>query len=93
MNIIEFKTREKQFMDWFNKVIELNFQKDVKVKSALVVWETEDKDGTCTANHARFNCDLDNFKWFNRAINEKIKELEFDVFLRKHINDYIEYIE
>lgn len=93
MKIFEFKTREKQFIDWFNKVIELNFKEGVKVKSALVIWETESKDDSCIANHARFNCDLENFKWFNHAMGEKIKEMEFDEYMRKYINEYIEYIE
>lgn len=92
MKILEFKNRKEHFKEWLKEVEEVNFQ-DAEIKSALFMWELPPtKDGYCVT-HCKYNCDLDQLKWFHRQLGERIKELEMDDFLRKHINDYIQYIE
>lgn len=89
--IVEFKSKQTRFNEWLEEVNERNF-KGKDIESAIIIWETKDKNGESTANHARFNCDLLNRKWFHRCLGENIKELEFDEYLRKHIHEYIEFI-
>lgn len=89
--IVEFKSRQTKFKEWIQEVTEENF-KDKKIESAIFMWETQDEKGYSTAHYCWFNCDLDNRKWFHRCLNEKIKEEEFDKFMREHVKDYIEII-
>lgn len=89
--IVEFKSKQTRFKEWLEEVNELNF-KDKEIESAMIIWETKDKNGESIANHVHLNCDLSNRKWFHRCLGENIKELEFDEYLRKHLNEYIEFI-
>lgn len=90
-NVIAFKSKEQQFEQWWKDVYDVNF-KNQSIKSALVIYETQDKNGY-QASHSRFSCDLTNLKWFHRCLGERIRELEFDKYLKENINKYIEYIE
>ena len=92
MKILEFKTREEQFEDWFNEVKRTNFD-GKRIESALFIWELPPTEDGYQATHCKFNCDLDQLKWFHRELGEYIKEREFDEFMKKHVNEYIEYIE
>lgn len=91
MKILEFKNRKEHFNEWLQEVKQENFI-DEEIRSALFMWELPPtKDGYCVT-HCRYNCDLDQLKWFHRQLGEKIKELEFDKYLRENIQNYIEYI-
>ena len=85
--IVEYKNRKQIFDSWFNTIYEKNF-KDNEPKSAIVIWEEPSQ-----VSFSKYKCDLDQMKWFSRQLQEYIKELEFDEFLRKNIQNYIEYIE
>lgn len=89
--IIEFKSKEQQFEQWWKDVYDTNF-KDQSIKSALVIFETADKDG-CQAHSTRFECDLLNLKWFHRCLGEFIQKADFDKWMREHVNEYIEYLD
>lgn len=92
MTIVEFKNRKEQFAEWLEVVKQENFI-DANIQSALFIWELPPTKDGYQATHCRFNCDLDTLKFFHRQLGEKIKEIEFDKFLRENINDYIQYIE
>ena len=89
--IVEFKNRKQQFDEWLKEVADVNF-KNQEINSALFIWELPPEKDGFQATHCRYNCDLSQLKWFHRQLGEKIKELEFDEFLREHIGEYIEFI-
>lgn len=91
-NIFKFKSKKQLFEEWWQEVYVANF-KNQDIKSALIIYETADEKGEPLASHCRFNCDMTNLQWFNRCLGEKIKEMEFDKFMKEHINEYIEYID
>lgn len=89
--ILEFKSKKQKFTEWLKDIKKVNFDNN-DINSALFIWELPpDKDGYQTT-HCRFNCDLDQLKFFHRQLGEFIKELEFDKYLTEHIGDYIELI-
>lgn len=88
--IVKFLNKQQQFEKWLDDVKKENFKE--APPSALIIWEVSNKLGY-TAMHTNYNCDLDTLRWFHRSLGEKIKQLEFDKFMREHINEYIEYIE
>lgn len=92
MTILEFKTRKQQFTEWLKDVEQENFDKN-EIQSALFIWELPPTKKGFQATHCRFNCDLEQLKWFHRELGEYIKEREFDKFLKDNIQDYIKYIE
>ena len=92
MRILEFKNRKEHFREWFAEIQKENFT-DAEVQSALFIWELPPTKDGFQATHCRYNCDLDQLKWFCRQLEERIKELEFDKFMRENIDKYIEYIE
>ncbi len=91
-NVIEFKTRSELLSDWLKEVINQNGLLEQDVKSALLVWEKKEKDGTSTCMHARFNCDIDNFEWFKRCIEEQCFRNKVAEYLRENISDFLQYI-
>lgn len=91
MTILEFKNRKQQFEEWLKEVEKTNF-KDQEVSSALFIWETPTNKEGYQATHCKFNCPLDQLKWFYKELGEYIKEREYDEYLRKHIHEYLEYI-
>ena len=91
-NVVEFKTRSKMLSEWMNEVVNRNGLLEQDVKSALLVWEKKEKDGTSTCMHARFNCDLENFEWFNKCIGQQCFNNKVTQFLKENINDFLKYI-
>lgn len=89
--IVEFKSKQTKFKEWVQEVIKENFE-DVNIESAIFIWETKDEKGYSKATEARFKCDLNNKKWFYNSLGENIRELEFDKFMREHIDEYVEFI-
>ena len=89
MKILEFKNKKQIFNEWLNEVKEANF-KDQEVKHALFLWELPPTKEGYQAIHSKFDCDLEQLKFFHRCLGEHIKELEFDKFLKQKISDYIE---
>lgn len=91
MNILEFKTRKQQFEEWLEGIQKENFE-GKEVVSAIFMWEyPKDKKGF-QAFACRFNCPLDQLKWFHRELGELIKEKEFDKYLTEHISEYVELV-
>ena len=91
MKIIEFKNKKQIFEKWLREVEEANF-KDQEIKHALFMWELPPTKEGFQAVYSKFDCDLEQLKFFHRQLGEQIKEREFDKFLRENIQDYIEYI-
>lgn len=91
MNILEFKNRKAKFKEWLKEVEKVNFD-DQEIVSALFIWEIPPTKEGFQATHCRYNCDLEQLKWFHRMLGERIRELEFDKYLKEHINEYLEYI-
>ena len=91
MKILKFKNRKEHFRDWLEEVQKENFI-DNEIKSAVFMWELPPTKDGYQVMQCRYNCDLDQLKWFSRQLEEKIKELEFDKFMRENIDKYIEYI-
>lgn len=92
MKILEFKNRKQIFDEWLEEVTKRNF-KDQHIESALFIWELPKTKEGYQGVHCKFNCDLEQLKFFHRQLGEHIKELEFDEFLRENIQNYIQYIE
>lgn len=92
MKLFKFKSKKQLFNEWYQEAFNVNF-KNNDVKSALIIYETVDEKGHPIASHCRFNCDMTNLEWFHRCLGDKVKELQFDKFIKEHINDYIEYID
>lgn len=91
MSILEFKTRQQQFEEWFEEVRKVNFEGQ-EIKSALFIWELSPTKDGFIATHCKFNCPLDQLKWFHRELGNYIRDREFDEYLRNHIQEYIEFI-
>lgn len=90
--IIEFKNKQDKFEEWFQEIKQVNFD-NKQIESALFLWELPPTKDGYSVTHCRFNCDLDQLKWFHKEVGEYIKEREFDKFMREHINEYLEYLE
>lgn len=90
--IVEFKTRSKQLSEWFDEVVSRNGLLEQNVKSALFLWERKTKDNLSTCMHARFNCDIDNFEWFTKCMEEQSFKNKVANYLKENINEFIEYI-
>lgn len=90
--IVEFKTRSKQLSEWFDEVVSRNGLLEQNVKSALFLWEIKTKDNLSTCMHARFNCDIDNFEWFTKCMEEQSFKNKVANYLKENINEFIEYI-
>lgn len=88
--IIEFKNKKQKFKDWLKAIIKENDFKNSNIENALFMWETPPTKEGYQIHHCRFNCDLDQLKYYHRQLGEFIKEREFDKFLSEHIQDYIE---
>ena len=91
--VIEFKTRSELLSDWIKEVINRNGLLEQDVQSALLLWEKKGKDGTSTCMHARYNCDLDDFEWFKRCIEEHSFRNKVAQFLKENIYDFIQYVD
>lgn len=90
--IVEFKTRSKQLSEWFDEVVSRNGLLEQNVKSALFLWEIKTKDNLSTCMHARFNCDIDDFEWFKKCMEEQSFKNKVAAYLKENINNFIEYI-
>lgn len=90
--IVEFKTRSKQLSEWFDEVVSRNGLLEQNVKSALFLWKIKTKDNLSTCMHARFNCDIDNFEWFKKCMEEQSFKNKVANYLKENINEFIEYI-
>lgn len=91
--VIEFKTRSELLSDWIKEVINRNGLLEQDVQSALLLWEKKGKDGTSTCMHVKYNCDLDDFEWFKRCIEEQSFRNKVAQFLKENINDFIQYVD
>ena len=88
MKLLEFKTRKQKFDKWIEEVKKENFDNQ-EIQSALFIWEVPPTKKGYQAVHCRFNCDLEQLKWFHRELGEYIKEREFDKYLTEHLHEYI----
>jgi hypothetical protein len=93
-NIIEFKTRSKLLKEWLKEVIKINaLTKNNDVKSAIIMWETKDKNGNSVLMHAKYNCGMQEFEWMRNCMDAQVFNMKMDEYLKKNIGKYIEYIE
>ena len=90
--IIEFKNKKQKFKDWFQAIIKENDFKNSNIENALFIWETPPTKEGYQIHNCRFNCDLEQLKYYHRQLGEYIKEWEFDKYLTEHIQDYIELL-
>ena len=91
VKVIDFKTKEQMFEQWYNKVFDTNM-KGKETPSAMIIWEGKDEKGDPVVMHARYNVDLTNLRWFHRAISETVLDKTFDNWMRTHIKEYLEHI-
>ena len=91
-NVVDYKSRQQQFLEWLQAVVEINFKQKRQIENAVLIWSEKDKQGNIKARHSRFNYKLEDFEFFNDAMKEFILNRKFDEFLREHISDYLEYI-
>lgn len=93
-NIIGFKTRSKLLKEWLKEVIKINaLTKNNDVKSAIIMWETKDKNGNSVLMHAKYNCGREEFEWMRNCMDAQVFNMKMDEYLKKNIGKYIEYIE
>lgn len=92
-NIVKFKDKKEQFKDWVADVMRENFEGKKPPSSAILLWEEQDDDGCSTAHCVHFDCSIKEWRWYNSCFGDKVREMEFDKWLREHINDYIEYVD
>lgn len=92
-DIVEFKTRSQLLKDWLNEVIDINqLSENENISSAMILWETKNKKGESVLMHARYNCGAEEYDWYKRCLESQSFNLKVDEYLRKHINDYLEFI-
>ena len=93
-NVIEFKSKDQLFENWFNMVVNTNAldKKDSVPKSAIIMWEGKNSKGEDTIFHARYNVDTDTLSWYSRCIAAAVQERRFDEWMREHLDEYIEFI-
>ena len=93
--VIDLKTKNQLFDSWIKEVIELHKldEGSSKVGSAVFMWETKDEDGSYSAHTAYLNADLAELEWYQRCFNKMVQERQIADFLRRHIGDFIQYIE
>ena len=89
--ILEYKTREQQFVGWLNEVFEKNeLPQQKNIQNALLLWEV--KEDKSTIMHARFNCDIEELETYRDVLNELIFERKMRKFLAENIGDFLQYI-
>ena len=90
--VVDYKTRQQLFLEWLQTVVEINFKRKRNIENAVLLWAETDEQGRTNTKHARFNCKLSDFEFFNACMKEFILNRKFDEFLREHIGDYLEFI-
>lgn len=78
--IIEFKSRKKQFKENLKELINSD------IENALVVYADKNNAYITT-----YNLDIEDLKYYRSMIDKKIRNLEFDEFLREHLHEYVEF--
>lgn len=91
-NVVEFKNKDQQFEEWWKDVFETNFKDKPAPPSAIIIWENVNEDGTSQAYSAHYNCKLREWEWFLRGMDDKVREMLFDKWIRDHLDEYIEYL-
>lgn len=91
--VISIKTKSQVFDDWLREVVEANkLHGQTAPESAVLLWEKKDETGRSWAYHARFNSGLEELDWFSECLDDAVLDLKIGEFLKKHIQDYLQYI-
>jgi len=90
--IVPFKSKEDQFEEWFTDTWKLNFKGKPAPESAILIFEAKTEDGKSIAHETHFGMTLENYNWFLKCYEDKVRELQFEDWMRKNMDKYIEYI-
>ena len=77
-NVVDYKTRQQLFLEWLQTVVEIDFKKKVQIENAVLLWTEKDRQGKIKTKHARFNCNLEDYEFFNDAMKEFILNRKYD---------------
>ena len=80
--IIEFKSRKQTFDEDVKKSLLNNKNLD----KAFIIYTNKKGDMYSIG----FNIELSELKYFRQILDNQIRDLEFDAFLREHLHEYIE---
>ncbi len=93
-NVVDYKTRQQQFLEWLKEVIEVNFKQNEQIEDAILIWNKKNEKGETKTVHARFNItNISDVEYYRDCLNDYILYRKFDDFMREHISDYLEYVE
>ena len=81
--IIEFKSRKQTFDEDIKKSLLNNKNLD----KAFIIYANKKGDMYSIG----FNIELSELKYFRQILDNQIRDLEFDEFLREHLHEYIEF--
>lgn len=91
--IVDYKTRQQQFLEWIKEVIEINFKETEQIQDAILIWSKKDEKGNTQTVHSRFNiCSVADVEYYRDCLNDYILNRKFDDYLKEHIGDYLEYV-
>lgn len=92
-NVVDYKTRQQQFLEWLKEVIDVNFKGNEQIEDAILIWNRKDEKGNIKTVHSRFNIsNVSDVEYYRDCLNDYILNRKFDDFLREHIGDYLEYV-
>lgn len=74
--ILKFNNRVERIKKWLENCTE-GFEEHPP-KSALLIWETEDKNGQSCTYHTKYNCDFDDFMYLYKCLEEKCFQMKLD---------------
>lgn len=77
--ILKFNTKTEKFKKWLNNCAK-DFEKHPP-KSALLLWETEDKNGQSCTYHSKYECGFENFVYFFNCLEDKYFEMRIEKYL------------
>lgn len=82
-DIIKFKTKDEQFGEWINKVVNTNFQSSTP-SNCIIMWQNKKDNGETTASLARFNCLPTELKDYKYYLDEAVLEAAVVDIVRKN---------
>lgn len=94
-DVLEFKSRKKQFQLWLDEVKETNFtgEQEGSVDSAFLIWDKSFEDGTSQLYNAWYNCPVKELERMYKYLGEFLLEKKMEDFMMRRIGDFIKYID
>lgn len=90
--VVQFKSKEDQFKSWFYDMWDANFKDQPAPESAILIFESKDENGKSLAHEVHFGMTMENYNWFLKCFEDKVRELQFDDWMQKNIDKYIQII-